>query len=312
MYEQVENPKENESRAVANSVGQKKSNVKQGFGFVDNRPESVVQGKLQEMAKNRSHLKQLHANQEMADISQQGDSAKGKSALVIQRNPIKDQEGDNYHDSNFPEVRMTRLEGDYPYKYSILNAGQYQGAIFVDEDGDYYYLDEDGESDYERPFNLQDVVLADPNAIANIDQIQIGQPGYGVVAGQGSTVTLRTSGLNSCIAWLLYNQNAAYMEHILVGDPRKVKSGGISAQIAQIQAQFAQRAGGPATDLHLHVDESHPAYTNTWPIWFKELIPSGLTVHSSMGAGNYSHVVPVSQIPRTVWRCAKISLQYEE
>ena len=35
MYEQVEKPKVNKSRAVANSVAQKKSNVKHGFGFVN-------------------------------------------------------------------------------------------------------------------------------------------------------------------------------------------------------------------------------------------------------------------------------------
>lgn len=50
MYEQVEKPKENKSRASANSVAQKKNSAKQNFGFVDNRPESVVQRKLQEIA----------------------------------------------------------------------------------------------------------------------------------------------------------------------------------------------------------------------------------------------------------------------
>ncbi|WPD22061.1 MAG: hypothetical protein SD837_17875 [Candidatus Electrothrix scaldis] len=50
MYEQVEKPKENKSRAVANSVAQKKSHVKQGFGFVDNRPETVAQRKIQVLA----------------------------------------------------------------------------------------------------------------------------------------------------------------------------------------------------------------------------------------------------------------------
>ncbi len=40
MYEQVEKPK-GKSKEVANSVVQKKSNVKQGLGFVDNRPKSV-------------------------------------------------------------------------------------------------------------------------------------------------------------------------------------------------------------------------------------------------------------------------------
>jgi hypothetical protein len=37
MYAQIEKPKENKSRAVANGSAQKKSGVKQGFGFVDNR-----------------------------------------------------------------------------------------------------------------------------------------------------------------------------------------------------------------------------------------------------------------------------------
>ncbi len=38
MYAQVEKAKENKSRAVGNSVGQKKSNAKQGFGLINNRP----------------------------------------------------------------------------------------------------------------------------------------------------------------------------------------------------------------------------------------------------------------------------------
>ncbi len=46
MYEQVEKAKENKSRAVTNSVVQKKSNVKQSFRFVDNRPEAIAQQRL--------------------------------------------------------------------------------------------------------------------------------------------------------------------------------------------------------------------------------------------------------------------------
>ncbi len=45
MYEQVEKPKENKSVSLANSVALKKSNTNQGFGFVDNRPESIAQRK---------------------------------------------------------------------------------------------------------------------------------------------------------------------------------------------------------------------------------------------------------------------------
>ena len=54
MYAQVEKPKENKSKAVADSVAQQKSGVKKGFGFVDNRPEAVVQRKLQDIANNHS------------------------------------------------------------------------------------------------------------------------------------------------------------------------------------------------------------------------------------------------------------------
>jgi len=42
MYAQVEKSKENTSRAVANSVGQKKNNEEQGFVFEDNRPAAVT------------------------------------------------------------------------------------------------------------------------------------------------------------------------------------------------------------------------------------------------------------------------------
>ncbi|MBT9314499.1 hypothetical protein [Leptothoe spongobia] len=55
MYEQVEKPKENKSRAISNFVSQKKSNEKQGFGFVDNRPEAAHQHNLQKMAANASN-----------------------------------------------------------------------------------------------------------------------------------------------------------------------------------------------------------------------------------------------------------------
>lgn len=46
MYAQENKSSENKSRAVANSVARKKSNGKQGFGFVDNRPDAIDQRKL--------------------------------------------------------------------------------------------------------------------------------------------------------------------------------------------------------------------------------------------------------------------------
>jgi hypothetical protein len=52
MYEQVEKSKENKNRVVANSVTQNKSNTMQSIGFVDNRPETITQRKLQEVLCN--------------------------------------------------------------------------------------------------------------------------------------------------------------------------------------------------------------------------------------------------------------------
>ena len=62
MYEQVEKSKENKSRAIANSVAQNKSNVKQGFGFVDNRSESKAQKKLQNIMSN-NNLQMMNRNE---------------------------------------------------------------------------------------------------------------------------------------------------------------------------------------------------------------------------------------------------------
>ncbi|SBS31944.1 hypothetical protein MSP8886_02288 [Marinomonas spartinae] len=46
MYEQIEKPKENKSKAVANAVTQRKRSATQSFGFVDNRPDTIVQRKI--------------------------------------------------------------------------------------------------------------------------------------------------------------------------------------------------------------------------------------------------------------------------
>jgi len=59
MYKQVEKPKETKSRAVANTVAQKKSNVKEGFGFMDSRLKNHVENKLINIKNTRSLTLQL-------------------------------------------------------------------------------------------------------------------------------------------------------------------------------------------------------------------------------------------------------------
>lgn len=61
-----ENTLENKSRSVANAVSQKQDGRVSTFQFVDHRPETIVQRKLQKMADNSPRTMQLKAIQEMA------------------------------------------------------------------------------------------------------------------------------------------------------------------------------------------------------------------------------------------------------
>jgi hypothetical protein len=69
MYAQKENSKENRSKAVANSAGQKKSNAGQGVGFVDKRPEKIAQRKMREIVSycNNSQLNKTKTIQMAVD-----------------------------------------------------------------------------------------------------------------------------------------------------------------------------------------------------------------------------------------------------
>lgn len=80
MYEQLEKSKEHKSRAVYNSVAQKKSRVKQGFGFVDNRSEGISQGKRQKA----SHGSSLYGDSAVQRaVSDSAMYAPGAAASVI-------------------------------------------------------------------------------------------------------------------------------------------------------------------------------------------------------------------------------------
>tara|TARA_R110002033_G_scaffold171181_1_gene217493 strand:+ start:253 stop:1179 length:927 start_codon:yes stop_codon:yes gene_type:complete len=67
MYAQKEKPAENKASAVANTVTQKENGGKQGFGFMDNRPEAVVQGKFREMANGSSQIGQFRSSKNHVD-----------------------------------------------------------------------------------------------------------------------------------------------------------------------------------------------------------------------------------------------------
>jgi len=67
MHAQVKKSnKENKGRAIANAVIQNKSNVRQGFGFVDNRPAAKDQKNLQLMMNGKQRSATSKAIQKMA------------------------------------------------------------------------------------------------------------------------------------------------------------------------------------------------------------------------------------------------------
>ena len=85
MYAQVEKPKENKSRPVANSVAQKKGKGKHGFGFVDNRPEVVAQRKLQVIADNNLlQRKRLDGFDKQHPIQKAGGKSKKTTSALYQ------------------------------------------------------------------------------------------------------------------------------------------------------------------------------------------------------------------------------------
>ena len=104
MYAQVEKPKENKRRVVANSVAQKKSSDKQGFGFIDNRPEAVAQKKLQEMANSSPQAKQVTQLQVHSNVIQLA----GRNVLY-----------------RGPEIMVKMYRGsDYPWELRAMQTGR--------------------------------------------------------------------------------------------------------------------------------------------------------------------------------------------
>jgi len=70
MYAQVEKIEERKSRAVTQSVSQKKRHEKQSFGFVDNRSETIAQRKLQDSI-GRAATRELGAGERGGSINNQ-------------------------------------------------------------------------------------------------------------------------------------------------------------------------------------------------------------------------------------------------
>lgn len=67
MNTHADKTQENKNQSVANATSQKQSSGESTFQFFDNRPETIAQRKLQEMANNSTQVSQLKTIQKMAD-----------------------------------------------------------------------------------------------------------------------------------------------------------------------------------------------------------------------------------------------------
>lgn len=75
MNTHADKTQENKSQSVANVVSQKQSSGESTLQFVDNRPETIVQRKLQKTANSSPQVRQLKAIQEMVNNSQRQNSS---------------------------------------------------------------------------------------------------------------------------------------------------------------------------------------------------------------------------------------------
>ena len=95
MNTHADKTQETKSQSVANEISQKQSGEESTFQFVDNRPEAVMQRKLQEMANNSPQAKQTAQLQSIAD-----------NHSAQQQNPIQKKE----NNTGLPDNLKTGME----------------------------------------------------------------------------------------------------------------------------------------------------------------------------------------------------------
>lgn len=227
---------------------------------------------------------------------------------VIQRNPKKNEDDDYYHDTQFPSVILERLASNL---YRIVSEGTLQGTT-IRFDDDYYEVDDDNEAVFERPVTLIDHIAGNQQALAEVSKLIIGQPGHGAVAGSSGEIVLETFGIMTCVGWLLYNDQAAYMEHIVVAglESNPVDTGALASASTASKNAFVANAGSEPTNLLIQLNVGY--YPNGAPEWINSLIPDGITSNIVMGGGGMIHTIGISHGDRLVWRASPIIVKPRE
>lgn len=230
---------------------------------------------------------------------------------TIQRRPIKD-EDKIYKDDKYTDVKLEQLNWKM---YKIINEGAFKDQIVIyDVDmKEYYYPDEYEDADYERPFNISSVSNMVVQAPPPTKYESIGENGKGV-GNVAQNTTLETTGLITCIGWLLFNDKAAYLTHIVVLQPENVVADGyIKSQVNELSSQFELQTGSKPTRILIKVDEGQPAYKkeSVWmSAWMQELVPDGCQATWIKGEGDLTHVVQPNAGARQEWSGAPIKVKY--
>ncbi|MBW2569931.1 MAG: hypothetical protein JRE47_11350 [Deltaproteobacteria bacterium] len=112
MYEQVDKSKENKSRAVANSVAQNMRNVKQGFGFVDNRAEAIAQRELIEEVNNHRYEAPIQGYFEYATINDKKGNLPGATTVSENGNIIRENKKTLFATGNVIDQGNKELESN--------------------------------------------------------------------------------------------------------------------------------------------------------------------------------------------------------
>lgn len=241
---------------------------------------------------------------------------------TLQRYPKQDAKDPKlYHDHNFTDVDLQELEGDCNWDYyRILNDGPHKGTIiYFDTDKQAYLTTKQDDSvrggimHTETVFDLS--VLSSLTPAAPAAYRGIGEQGQGVGYVERDT-TLHTSGLISCVGWLLYNDNAAYLTHIYVKDPAIVRGGGLAEQVKRLCAAFYHHTGTQPTGVVIQVDAEQPGYRDDAHVWMSkwmlELVPTSCTAQWRRGTGELTHTVKAStQQKRVEWKGDPINLTYQ-
>ncbi len=236
------------------------------------------------------------------------------SNQTIQRYPVPG--GQDFKDNKYTDVLLKKLSG---HVYQILNKGEFENRLVVyDVDmGKYYDKEEDGdEANYDQVFDIAQVSSKGTEEVpAPTFYDRIGEAGKGVGNVRADT-TLETSGLLTCVGWLLYNDTAAYLTHIVVLHPEAVIANcSIRAQAGAVYDQFVTATGTAPTNLRIQVDEGQQAYAKAglWQSgWMRELVPGGCQVDWIRGDADLSYVVKARPGVRKEWTGTPIKVSYGE